>query len=127
MHLKLEELLSQLGNPGRFQIFIFILLCLNYFPLVFNHVIMAFFGARVGHLCHSAAYYKNTDGQQGANETAAVEEVLSFSVEKCDASYSLASGRNISLTCPDSDDSVIVFTNGAGEANIVTEVSQYCY
>lgn len=56
MKVKLEELLSQLGNPGRYQVFIFLLLCLNYFPLVFNHVIMAFFGSRPKHQCYSRAY-----------------------------------------------------------------------
>lgn len=130
MHIKLDELLSQLGNPGKFQIFIFLLLCLNYFPLVFNHVIMAFFGARVSHLCHSTAYYQSTDysadAQLGTNGTAAVEEVLSFSVGKCEASYSLLSGRNITATCPDSDDSVVVFTKQPEEANIVTEWDLVC-
>ena len=117
MHIKLDELLSQLGNPGKFQIFIFLLLCLNYFPLVFNHVIMAFFGSRVRHHCHLGAYYK--EAQQNGSS---VDEVLSSHVGKCEATYNLASGRNISATCPDDDDSVVIYTAGQGETNIVTEV-----
>ena len=126
MHIKLEELLSQLGNPGKFQIFVFLLLCLNYFPLVFNHVIMAFFGARFGHQCHSAAYYRSIENSANSkweqNGSNVPEEVQTFSLRKCEASYTLMSGRNISTVCPDDEDSIVVFTKRPSEANIVTEV-----
>lgn len=126
MHIKLEELLSQLGNPGKFQIFIFLLLCLNYFPLVFNHVIMAFFGARVGHQCHSAAYYRSAENSADmefrANGSYTMKEVQSLSLGKCDATYTLMTGRNISTACPDDVNSLVVFKKSPDEANIVTEV-----
>ena len=119
MHIKLEELLSQLGNPGKFQIFVFLLLCLNYFPLVFNHVIMAFYGARFGHQCHSVNYYTNIDSQ---NSSSVLEDVVTSSIGKCESSYTLASGRNISTVCPDDEGSIVVFDTRPGESNIVTEV-----
>ena len=122
MHIKLEELLSQLGNPGKFQIFVFLLLCLNYFPLVFNHVIMAFYGARFGHQCHSAAYDTNIDSKWEQNRSNILEGIQMSSLGECESSYTLSSGRNISVVCPDDEDSLVVFNTRPGEANIVTEV-----
>ncbi|KAL8609047.1 hypothetical protein ACOMHN_059860 [Nucella lapillus] len=38
-----DDLIHQLGYPGRFQIMVFILVALNFFPVVFHHVCMAFY------------------------------------------------------------------------------------
>ena len=123
MNLQLDELLAQLGNPGKYQIFIFFLLCLNYFPLVFNHVIMAFFGSRVDHQCHLGAYYPSSgisaDGQAEGNGSSEVDKVASYSLGKCDATYTLESGKNVTASCPREDSFVVYAT---GESNIVTEV-----
>jgi len=56
MKIKLDTILHEIGNPGRYQVFVFLLICLNYFPLVFNHVIMAFYGIRPNHQCVSSEF-----------------------------------------------------------------------
>ena len=39
----LDQLVSELNTGKKFQVFILILLGFNYLPLVFNHVVMAFY------------------------------------------------------------------------------------
>nr|KAG5708090.1 hypothetical protein BaRGS_002826 [Batillaria attramentaria] len=51
--LNLDELNAAVSSPRKpFQYMVLILLALNYFPLVFNHVIMAFYGSTILHVCH---------------------------------------------------------------------------
>ena len=54
MKIKLETLLLELGSPGKYQICIFLLLAFNYFPVVFNHIVMAFIGSPPQHECYDS-------------------------------------------------------------------------
>lgn len=54
MKIKLETLLLELGSPGKYQICIFLLLAFNYFPVVFNHIVMAFIGSPPQHECYES-------------------------------------------------------------------------
>lgn len=62
----MDELISVLGKGNRFQVFVLILLAVNYIPLVFNHVIMAFYGSTPVHKCQIAS---GSTGLQGPNST----------------------------------------------------------
>ncbi|XP_014668813.1 PREDICTED: organic cation transporter protein-like [Priapulus caudatus] len=53
--VKLEDLMGAIGDPGRYQIGIYVLLCLNYMPVAFNHLGMVFFGAIPTHHCKIGA------------------------------------------------------------------------
>ena len=114
--MNLESLFVKIGTPGRYQTLIFILLCTNYFPVVFNHVIMAFYGSRPPHKCYSKLYEKNSLLE---NST-----VIQSKHGKCEATYSLSSGLNISVTCDsDDNDREIKYEKEERETSIVTEVS----
>ena len=84
---------------------------------------MAFFGYRVDHQCHLGAYYPTSgisaDGQAEGNGSSVGDKVVSFSLGKCDATYTLESGKNVTASCP-REDSFLVYATG--ESNIVTEV-----
>ncbi|XP_063419083.1 solute carrier family 22 member 3-like [Mytilus trossulus] len=56
MKIKLESLLQELGSPGKYQVCIFLLLALNYFPVVFNHIVMAFIGRPPQYECYNSSY-----------------------------------------------------------------------
>lgn len=76
--LNLEEFLAALGQPGRYQLVIYVLLCLNYMPVAFNHLAMVFYGATPPHHCHipdnatlnneSIPYITDKDGHYGPAE-----------------------------------------------------------
>ncbi|XP_046545766.1 solute carrier family 22 member 6-A-like [Haliotis rubra] len=93
LSVKMDELIGELGKTGRFQILVFILLCFNYCPLVFNHVIMAFFGARITHTCHAVGnisfFFHNS-----INKT-----VIGQEYGECDTRLFLEDGVNLTLDC----------------------------
>ena len=47
----IDKFLTQLGNPGRFQIFVMLLLASNCIPVVVNHLLMAFYAVKTPHHC----------------------------------------------------------------------------
>ncbi|XP_048252017.1 solute carrier family 22 member 6-B-like [Haliotis rufescens] len=117
LSLKMDELIGMLGSPGRYQVIIFILLCLNYCPLVFNHVIMAFFGAKTAHSCdplHGSDVYV----QGGQNVT-----VVGRTAGQCRTTLRLENNDNITLTCGAGDWTYMVEER---ETNIVTEWDLVC-
>lgn len=128
MRIQLDALLSQLGNPGRYQLCIFFLLCLNYFPLVFNHVVMAFFGTRYKHQCYSSQYgVPENDSLLHLSVTGPrSDQVMSVEVGSCETIYSLQGSLNTSVTCPDHPDSLLTYGTMNGEENIVTQWDLVC-
>ena len=46
-----KEVLRLLGDPGKYSWIVFTLCCLNYFPVAFNHLAMAIWGATPPHRC----------------------------------------------------------------------------
>ena len=128
MSISLENLLSQLGTPGHFQVIVFILLGLNYFPLVFNHVIMAFFGSMPDHQCYSRGVV-DALAQDSVDEFGDVKlaydldnETVRGTSESCKATYSYIGGVNVTVTCPEDDTSVLIYKKPAGLSTIVSEV-----
>ena len=125
--IKLDDFISQLGSPGRYQVLIFLLLCLNYFPLVFNHVIMAFWALRPNHQCHSKAYY-NSSGNSMLNFEEAFlnndfeKDNVTVEFGKCSGTYRFPTGRNVSVTCPEDDGGILIYQKSSERSNIVTEV-----
>lgn len=66
----LDVLIAQLGRRNRFQFLMLAMLATNYIPLVFNHVIMAFYGTSPTHLCHiTSAAAPDNDTMQGHNDS----------------------------------------------------------
>ncbi|XP_040579995.1 solute carrier family 22 member 7 isoform X2 [Lepeophtheirus salmonis] len=47
----LDDFLKILGNPGRYQIVVLILLATNYIPVAVNHLLMAFYAVSTQHHC----------------------------------------------------------------------------
>ena len=47
----LDSVLGKLGNPGKYQVVLMLLLATNYIPVVVNHLLMAFYSARVPFTC----------------------------------------------------------------------------
>ena len=122
--MNLERLFAEIGAPGRFQTRVFILLCLNYFPVVFNHVIMAFYGTRPPYKCHSE-YYSNLNTRKELLNQSNYDMVLGSQHEACVATYVLHSGQNISVSCNSDDDNTnFVYTKDERETSIVTEVGK---
>lgn len=50
-HNSVDAFLSHLGDPGRFQVVIMILLATNCIPVVVNHLLMAFYAVKTPHNC----------------------------------------------------------------------------
>lgn len=51
MKIAMDELVMTLGNPGKCQMFLYVLLGLNYFPVVTNHLLMAVLGSKIPFHC----------------------------------------------------------------------------
>lgn len=132
MAINLEPLTHKLGNPGRFQVVIFFFLCLNYYPLVFSHVIMAFFAITPKHQCYSSSYL---DPDQ-SHSVARFDEVThvftgnisanTTSIEKCKGQYVGPGEASNTVTCPDDDESFLIYQKGSEFSSIVTEWSLVC-
>ena len=122
--MNLEKLFAEIGTPGRFQTRVFILLCFNYFPVVFNHVRMAFYGSRPPYKCHSEFYDILNTKDDNANQSKN-DGVLYSQHEKCEAIYILYSGQNMSVSC--NGERKIVYKKDERDTSIVTEVGKNIY
>lgn len=120
MKFQLDTLLETLGKPGKYQLGIFFLLACNYFPLVFNIVIMGFFGYSPKHSCVSDIY-----GKSGRNGSI-VNGSLAPSFGACSSTYYLSKGVNKTVNCVDDPNSHWEFHTDEREATIVTEWSLVC-
>ena len=49
--MAVDKLASALGSPGKFQMILYIMLCCNTFYVTWNHLGMAFMGAKTKHHC----------------------------------------------------------------------------
>ena len=49
--MDIERVYRLLGNPGRYQVMVYVLLCCNYFPVAVNHLVMTVYGAKTIHYC----------------------------------------------------------------------------
>ena len=47
----MEDLIQAIGNPGRFQSFIFVLISFNFMIMLSTHFSMIFYGAKTIHHC----------------------------------------------------------------------------
>ena len=54
----MDRFLSHLGNPGRYQIIIMVLLAANCIPVVVNHLLMTFYAVKTPHNCRVSLYFK---------------------------------------------------------------------
>ena len=63
----MDRFLSHLGNPGRYQIIIMVLLAANCIPVVVNHLLMTFYAVKTPHNCR-VSYFKIFAGMAGAAE-----------------------------------------------------------
>ena len=54
-----DTFLSHLGDPGRFQVVIMILLATNCIPVVVNHLLMAFYAVKTPHNCRISSELSN--------------------------------------------------------------------
>lgn len=121
MKLQLDTLLETLGKPGKYQLGIFFLLACNYFPLVFNIVIMGFFGYSPKHSCVSDMYE-----QSGRNESAG-NGSLAPRLGACSSTYFLSGGINKTVTCANDPNSHWEFYTEEREATIVSEVQVFLW
>ncbi|KAK6189071.1 hypothetical protein SNE40_005116 [Patella caerulea] len=110
----LDELLACLGKPGRYQTLIFICLALNYCPLVFNHVIMAFFGSPPPHTC-VAGKHLNVSGMSAV--------LVQTKNEKCESTLIFDNNETRSMKCSGDD---WMFFGYDREKTIVTEWDLVC-
>lgn len=121
MKLQLDTLIETLGKPGKYQLGLFLLLACNYFPIVFNIVIMAFFGFTPEHSCvsntHSSISGTNNSVMSSVNSSGKAE------VGACDSTYYLTGGVNKTVTCSNDPDSHYEYKTEELKATIVSEVS----
>lgn len=98
----METLLDGLGSPGFSQIFLYVLLCLNVFPVSLNFMAMSFFGAKVTTTCHlpdgwpkNESIPKNSKGTYDLCQMYRNWTDHSLGVEECiyGYDYSLTDGR----------------------------------
>lgn len=123
MKFQLDTLIETLGKPGKYQLGIFSLLACNYFPVVFNIVIMAFFGFTPKHSCVSNKY---SISNVRMNDSSTVNSSLRPVLGECVSTYYVAGGVNKTASCSDDPDSYWEFQTGETEATIVSEWSLVC-
>lgn len=101
------ELLGMLGEPGKYSWIIFVVICFNYFPLTWNHMMMVVIGARPPHRC------KIPEGNY-------LNESVPFVRGKPDSCHAFENFTkpNSSVTCPNGWE----YTLLERESTIVTEV-----
>ncbi|XP_025090427.1 solute carrier family 22 member 13-like isoform X3 [Pomacea canaliculata] len=127
----LDVLIAQLGRRNRFQFLMLAMLATNYIPLVFNHVIMAFYGTSPTHLCHiTSAAAPDNDTMQGHNDSRNITynnmTVLAETpVGTCSSRLFLASGDNVTVTCQHGRDRW-EYMAMYGEHTIVSEWDLVC-
>lgn len=109
--MAVDRLLQQLGNPGRYHILIYILLCLTYFPIVVNHIIMAIYGSPPSHNC------KLPEGVL-ANESIPVAKAL----KGCKVFVNYTMYSNTTMDCPNGWE----YQVQGREWNIATEWDLVC-
>ena len=110
--------------------FVFLLLACNYFPVVFNHIVMAFYGRPYKHTCHLEEYETyNERGVTPAGVNSSAYDVLhnNISVESveygvCESTYHFSDGRNRSVDCVSEEGTKWKFDTLEGQSSIVTEV-----
>ena len=126
----IDNLILELGSPGRYQICIFILLTFNYFPVTFNHILMAFYGSTPKYTCINS-YYENmtlngNGTSAGIGTTSAFNNdvsVLTSDLGKCSSSYTLTNGRIETVNCMVEGDGEFRYEKRPVEETIVTEVN----
>ncbi|XP_076473032.1 organic cation transporter protein-like [Babylonia areolata] len=107
----MDDLIRHLGHPGRFQILVFVLVALNYFPVVFHHVCMAFYGYTPPFECHPGRAFppdviSEREGTgfassyqvKDANSTAVIKNAQLI-VRSCDVVMTSDKGANRSEQC----------------------------
>ncbi|XP_062583912.1 uncharacterized protein LOC134245647 [Saccostrea cucullata] len=123
MKFQLDTLIETLGKPGKYQLGIFFLLACNYFPVVFNIVIMAFFGFTQNIHVFSNKY---SISNVRMNDSSTVNSSLRPVLGECVSTYYVAGGVNKTASCSDDPDSYWEFQTGETEATIVSEWSLVC-
>nr|KAG5698784.1 hypothetical protein BaRGS_032203 [Batillaria attramentaria] len=98
---------------------VLILLALNYFPLVFNHVIMAFYGSAPPYVCHVTALGKNSTASVKYQNVTVLEEVG----DKCESTLYLEDNKNITVSCGKGQ---WTFNPEFGETTIVSAFDLVC-
>lgn len=89
--LDLDKLYRQLGNPGRFQVLVCLLLYWNIIPIVVNHLAMAIFGADIPHHC-------KVPDNLWVNESLPVDKDNKY--QSCEAYKNFSSATNKTVPCP---------------------------
>lgn len=126
MAAKIDDLLNQLGKPGRYQLLIYLLLCLNYFPISFNHLVMAFYGAKTNMRCNAPDQFADMlyDGVGNVGSTNGSVEVSVVAADICANIPTNNTSPDVtsSGTCPYGWS----FDVADGETNIITEWNLTC-
>ena len=113
-----EGLLELLGNPGRFQLLLFFILCTNYSVMVFNNVNMALFGARNPHQCQLPA---NVSKYDAIPHTIAENGAVKFDSCRVYNGFD-GSVTNETIACPNG---MVHFTE-PGEVTVNSEFDLVC-
>ncbi|KAK7088290.1 organic cation transporter protein-like [Littorina saxatilis] len=128
-----DDLITHLGDPGRFQILTFVLLTFNYFPVVFHHVAMAFYGYTPPYECRprglpqtdatsiNASSIMTSYQVSGFNATETGDEHVNL--QHCDAMVMSGGNVNRTLTC---DPEEIRYHLPENEQTIVMEWGLVC-
>ncbi|KAK7087407.1 organic cation transporter protein-like [Littorina saxatilis] len=114
----LDRLVAMLSVHKRYQICLLILLGFNYLPLVFNHVVMAFFKGLPPYTCQVASPPDSANVSRYLNET-----VFEERGDKCTTKLYLETGENITVKCRPGQ---FQYNPSRGEKTIVSEWDLVC-
>ena len=122
MKIKLETLLLELGSPGKYQICIFLLLAFNYFPVVFNHIVMAFIGSPPPHECYDSGIEDLSNISLVSNVSSQYQNFERAERGKCMSTYYVDkySNTSVQINCDSSAHGKWRFFGS--ESTIVSEV-----
>ncbi|KAH9523281.1 hypothetical protein Btru_066285 [Bulinus truncatus] len=119
----LERLVKVLGGRGKFQVTTHLLAAYTYVVLVFNHVIMAFHGTPVPHVCDPGQKYNATSVTDITVSGPDHQLVINMSHSECSTTLQFVDGHSRTVACGQGE---WTYKPIYQESNIVSQFDLVC-